>query len=253
MTTAEEILARVAVPETEPHIVIGKDRIITIPPELRTIAVQFDHNIETVTFDCPRYWDNHDMSKMKVYINYKLPNNILGSYHAADLVVDEDCNSIMHFTWTISRNVTQVVGTITFLVCIKSIDENGDESLHWNSELNQDMQVSAGLECHEVVVEKHHDVITYLLTLLGKTGDTSPVAVVEEVEGGVRFTVTDKNGITTALIRNGAVGPQGPKGDPGYAPVVGKDYFTDSDIDLIVDRVLPRIPVYDDSVTKGAL
>lgn len=56
--------------DTEPHFVINDNRVISVPSELRTIAVQYDHNIETVTFDCPRYWDGHDMSKMVVYINY---------------------------------------------------------------------------------------------------------------------------------------------------------------------------------------
>ena len=57
--------------DTEPHFVINDNRVISVPSELRTIAVQYDHNIETVTFDCPRYWDGHDMSKMVVYINYE--------------------------------------------------------------------------------------------------------------------------------------------------------------------------------------
>ena len=47
----------------EPHIVIGNDRFITVPESLKRIAVQYDHNVETVTFDCPRYWDDLDMRR----------------------------------------------------------------------------------------------------------------------------------------------------------------------------------------------
>ena len=47
---------------SEPHIVIDSHRAITVPEQLKRIAVQFDHNFETVTFDCPRYWDGHDLS-----------------------------------------------------------------------------------------------------------------------------------------------------------------------------------------------
>ena len=100
--------------ETEGHIVIGNDRFITVPDSLKRIAVQYDHNIETVTFDCPRYWDNHDMSQMKVYINYILPNNKVGSYLAQNVT---PLGNTMTFTWTISDNVTQVKGDISFLVC----------------------------------------------------------------------------------------------------------------------------------------
>ena len=39
----------------EPHIVIDDDRYIAVPKKLRRLAVQHDHNVETVTFDCPRY------------------------------------------------------------------------------------------------------------------------------------------------------------------------------------------------------
>ena len=48
----------------EPHIVIGYDRVVTVPDQLKRLAVQYDHDIETVTFDCPRYWGKHDMSQM---------------------------------------------------------------------------------------------------------------------------------------------------------------------------------------------
>lgn len=50
-------------PEDEPHIVIGSNRVITVPNALKRIAVQYDHNVESVTFDCPRYTDGIDMSK----------------------------------------------------------------------------------------------------------------------------------------------------------------------------------------------
>ena len=40
--------------DLEPHIIIDKKRKVSVPDELKRIAVQHDHNIETVTFDCPR-------------------------------------------------------------------------------------------------------------------------------------------------------------------------------------------------------
>jgi hypothetical protein len=148
-------------PETEPHIVVGDDRYIIVPDELKRIAVQFDHDIETVTFDCPRYWDNHDMSEMKVYINYLLPNSEDGCYIAKNVTADGD---LMHFDWTISRDVTLYKGNISFLVCVKKTDSDGNEERHWNSELCRDLYISEGLECEETVLAKHPDIITDLLT-----------------------------------------------------------------------------------------
>lgn len=169
--TDDEIQAYIATPETEPHIVVDENRIVTVPDCLKRIAVQYDHNIETVTFDCIRYWDDHDMSTMHVYINYMLSNMIIGSCPADDVKVDENDENIMHFTWTISRNVTQAVGPVTFLVCVKKSDENGNEVNHWNSELNKEMYVNQGLECSEAIVEDYPDVIEYVLTKLTDFSD----------------------------------------------------------------------------------
>ena len=60
MSQAEELLNSLSAGDTtetaiEGHIVIGNDRFITVPEEPKRIGVQYDHNIETVTFDCPRY------------------------------------------------------------------------------------------------------------------------------------------------------------------------------------------------------
>ena len=161
-----EIQAYTVNPANEGHIVIGSDRRITVPDELKRIAVQYDHNVETVTFDCPRYWDGIDMSEMVVYINYMLPNGRLGSYLADDVTVDEADESTMHFTWTISGEVTKVKGNITILVCIKNADpDEGIEINHWNSELNKDMYVSEGLTCTEPIFNEYPDIVTQLLVV----------------------------------------------------------------------------------------
>ena len=164
--TEEEIAAYTANPEEERHIIVDETRKITVPDELKRIAVQYDHNIETVTFDCIRYWDGHDMSTMHVYINYMLANKALGCYMSEDVTVDPNDENIIHFTWTISRNVTQAIGPITFLVCIKRVDEEGNEVNHWNSELNKEMFVNQGLECGEPITEDYPDIIEQILLKL---------------------------------------------------------------------------------------
>lgn len=164
--TEEEIAAYTANPDEERHIIVDETRKITVPDELKRIAVQYDHNIETVTFDCIRYWDGHDMSTMHVYINYMLANKALGCYMSEDVTVDPNDENIIHFTWTISRNVTQAIGPITFLVCIKRVDEEGNEVNHWNSELNKEMFVNQGLECGEPIAEDYPDIIEEILLKL---------------------------------------------------------------------------------------
>lgn len=153
---------------TEPHVRINDDRTITVPKELRKIAVQFDHDVETVTFDCPRYWDGIDMSKMTIYVHYMRSDMARGKFLAKNVVVDETDDTIMHFDWLLSQNVTLVKGRLIFLVCIKEVGEDGKEIRHWNSERNEEMHVSEGLECDDFVMDLEPDIITDLLIRMDK-------------------------------------------------------------------------------------
>lgn len=156
----DDISLQLANPETEPHIIIGEDRVISVPKELQRIAVQYDHDVETVTFDCPRYWDDLDMSKLNIYINYMRKDRYIGCYKATDIAVDGVNSNIMHFNWKISRNVSEVVGEFKFLVCIKKSDAEGYEVNHWNSELNTEMYISQGLEAEESIFDAYPDIIS---------------------------------------------------------------------------------------------
>lgn len=155
----DDISLQLANPDTEPHIVIDEDRFITVPKELQRIAVQYDHDVETVTFDCPRYWDGLDMSELRIYINYMRKDRYVACYKATDITVDDADSNIMHFNWTISRNVSEVKGELKFLVCIKKGDEDGNEVNHWNSELNAEMYISEGLEVEPSIFDPYPDII----------------------------------------------------------------------------------------------
>lgn len=152
----------------EEHIKIGLDRHITVPEALRRIAVQYDHNIETVTFDCPRFWDGHDLSKMTIYINYMRKDRYRDKDVAENIKVDESDEKTMHFTWTVSRNATLMKGELKFLTCAVDLDDKGNEKRHWNSELCDQVYVTEGLECDDAVEELHADIITDLLLRMDK-------------------------------------------------------------------------------------
>ena len=154
--------------KTEPHVVINDDRTVTVPKELRKIAVQFDHNIETVIFDCPRYWDGHDLSELKIYINYIRVDMYRDRDVADNIKVDGADSNLIHFEWTLTRNVTLMKGKIRFLICAVETDSDGNELRHWNSELNEEMHVSEGLEVGDFIHDLHSDVITDLLTRMDK-------------------------------------------------------------------------------------
>lgn len=63
------------------------------------------------------------------------------------------------------------------------------------------------------------------------------------IQGGVQIDTTSKNGETNSTeVVNGKDGKDGKDGADGYTPVKGKDYFTQSDINEIVQKVLAQIP-----------
>ena len=231
MSRAEELLntlagddsspvLRLANPETEPHIVVSDDRFITVPKELQRIAVQFDHDVETVTFDCPRYWDGLDMSQLFVYINYMRKDRITGCYKAPNVTVDETDSNIMHFDWTISKNVSQVKGELKFLVCIKKADEEGNEVNHWNSELNTQMYVSEGLETGEAIAARYPDIILQWEEDVQQVKDILLAAKeAGEFNGATYVPSVDLDGNLSWTNEVGLPNPE-PVNIKGYSPVI---------------------------------
>ena len=176
MSQAEELLNALAdgVETTYPTkasedevVVISNDKFITVPLELQNMVVQYEHNVETVTFKCPRYSDDVDMFTMIPFVNYMRPDGGLGSCECTNKKIDEADPSVMYFDWTITKDVTLSYGQLKFVVCIKTTDANGNLTNHWNSKLCSDLYIAEGLESDNSVVSQYPDVITSILVRLG--------------------------------------------------------------------------------------
>ena len=192
------------------HVIVGSDRYITVPESLQKIGVQFDHNAETVTFDCPRYWDGHDLSMMKIYINYMRPNDSFGAYLCNDAEIDSMDDTIMHFNWVISGHVTEFAGPLSFLVCICDVDQNGDSTTHWNSELNTQMYISSGMKCRDAILGRYPDIITQLLNRMDSVEAVfAPTVEITEIEGGHHLKMIDVNGTYEFDVMDGNKGDKG--------------------------------------------
>ena len=235
MSKADELLnsladttpsLKLANPETEPHIVVGDDRIVSVPKELQRIAVQYDHDVETVTFDCPRYWDGLDMSELHIYVNYMRRDRVVGCYLARNVTVDTTDSAIMHFDWTISKNVSQVAGEIKFLVCIKKGDSEGNEINHWNSELNNQMYVSEGLEVGDEFFDDYPDIILQWeedvqrvkneLIAAGASGEYDGATFTPSVDDNGNLSWTNNKGRENPATKN----IKGTDGTDGVSPTV---------------------------------
>lgn len=168
------------------HVIINLDRTVNVPESMKKIGIQYDHNVKTIPFDCPRYPDENqsvDMSTMKIFINWMLPDKTLGSTIATNVCVDSENENLMHFDWVITKAVTSVSGVLSTLICIKDTTETGEETYHWNSELIQSFKVGNGMECTEEIVEQNIDVITQLLVQMDAVNTrTSEEALERHVE-----------------------------------------------------------------------
>lgn len=214
----------------EEHIIIDSYRYVSVPESLKRIAVQFDHDIETVTFDCPRYWDGRDLSEMKIYINYMRADNYVGSYLTPGATIDSSDSTIMHFDWVISQNVTAMQGGLSFLVCIKRVDSDGNEEQHWNSELNQEMYISKGIESSDTVVNLHPDVIA---SLLARTDYVEGLVKPEVLAGYVNYYLNNNPAVVKAALDTMVT----PEALEGYV----NDYLDEHPIEVVeVDDTLTK-------------
>lgn len=227
----------------EPHIIIGRDRFMIVPDKLKRLAVQFDHNVETVTFDCPRYWDEHDMSTMKVYINYIRSDRVSGSYYVTSpITIDEDDDTVMHFNWTISREVSSANGYIAFLVCVKKTDDAGNESNHWNSELCKDCYISEGLEAVPAIVSEYPDIITYMLSRLEMWDEGVQQYVAEYLNNSDALETVIKQYVDNKYVSDKSLNVDGGFADSkAVGDKIKELYSAIEEVDTLVDIVTEKI------------
>ena len=191
------------------HVVISKNRTVSVPSSLMKIGVQHDHKVNKITFDCPRYPDEDrsiDMSGMQIFINYMLSDKTLGTSAAINVCVDPDNEDIIHFDWQITNAITKVKGVLSSLVCIKQIDSVGIETYHWNSDLFQKFSVSEGMECSEVIPDGNPDVIAQIIVKVN-TLDKQITELEKSISGiGVnKGVLSAKSTATTNVSNNGLI------------------------------------------------
>lgn len=159
--------------ENEPHIIVGKDRIISVPNQLKRIAVENDKNIETVTFDCVRHWDEYDLSTFAIYIAYVLPNGKEGTYIPTIVAINEDNFS---FTWTLGSEITRHKGSLSISIIAQKTDDSGNLLQQWSSFVNNELSILDGLEVGQIIED---DTTTNVTSQILQQIDTLQIDMIE--------------------------------------------------------------------------
>lgn len=246
-----------------PHIhnIVDTDSHFHINPVTREVTtkadklyvVQYDHDSERFTFQIPRYVEEHDMSLCdRIEVHYS--NMIRNKKQQNDdvyIVNKDDCTfdyDTFFFSWLISSNATQLVGSLKFTLSFVCLADDGTVSYEWSTAMFENIQVLTKLENAAIVREKYPDlynqlkqeildsipssggevdskeveriVLEYLAAnppaqgepgTPGEDGDDgySPTIDVTQTEVGHNLTITDVNGTKTVEVLNGTDGKDG--------------------------------------------
>lgn len=154
--------------QNEMTITINKDRSVSVPEILEKSIVQRDHNIESLTFNCPRYWYGNDISAFAIYVVFVTENKAALKEKplrdvCSNVEVDAEDPNMLHFIWTVTKNASKYTGKLAWKVCAIATDNDGNETIHWNSHTCRAMEVQEGMEANNYVPEQYPDEYSHLV------------------------------------------------------------------------------------------
>lgn len=188
-------------------------KTIRIPSSITNIGVESDDETTILNFKIPRYKGKIDLKGFVVRINYTNANGEGDVYTAKDVVADEE---FITFSWEVGRFAVMYKGDVNFIVCAKKFASDG---VTVDKEFNTTVATLpclVGLETEQAVVESYPDAIAsaaYETILLALDSDL--------------------------------------KGEPGYTPIKGTDYYTPEEReDFLNDVVLGAKALYANAFTN---
>lgn len=230
--------------DTDLHYVIDPiTRNITHKPPsgsvTKTILIQYDHMSEILTFEIPRYIEEHDMSlcnRVEVhYVNKETGSTQVnyGVREIEDFKLAEDDENTIVWSWTISNNATQYVGSLAFAFRFACIGENDVVDYAWNTSSYSGISISKGIYNAEEIEEEYVDILEQWSRKLGVSISDIDQTVEAIEENGINIIVMTLSDGTeeTVRIRN------------GKTPIRGVDYWTDADRTEIINDILSSILV----------
>lgn len=191
---------RTSVVDSDAHFIIDLITRKVISNTDKSDLVQFDHNSERITFECPRYIEGHDMLNCnKVIINY-LDDTLPGVYEVDDLKM-KDSDTTM-FSWLISSNATQKVGKIFFAITFMCVQTNGDVTYRWNTAINEGLKVIQGMNQNSTIVYDNVDILEQWKQQLFGTSDGEISKIQEATNKMLESIPSDYSDLDTQVKTN---------------------------------------------------
>lgn len=150
------------VTDQDAHFLIDTDSRKVENPSGELVLMQFDHQSERITFEMPRYVEEHDMTlcnRIEIhYINTGRGSKYSGVYEVSDLQLKGDQDNTIIFSWLVTGNATQYAGKLSFIIRFACVAD-GNIDYAWNTAVYSKITVSDGIYNTNVVVEEYADVL----------------------------------------------------------------------------------------------
>lgn len=199
MATADELLAG-AMTEAEQVLTINwETRTIDIPKTITNLGVEYDDDTKHLTFRAPRYYHGTDLSEFRVAVGYWNADEEPDVHYPKDIAVDD---STLTFTWVVGPHAYTKSGNVEFLVYMLATNAEGATEQRVGT-TSHFLPVLKGGDPGQTVGEYHYDAIT------------------SAVLAGIQMA------LDTDL-----------KGEPGYTPVKGEDYYTEDERNEFRDSIV---------------
>lgn len=160
-------------------VIDAEGRIINVPATEILFGVETDLNAERKYFQCPRIvGDNIDLTTLGLRVHYRNAQGEKDGYIVNDVKVSGE---FIIFSWLLGGKLFKSKGTVHFAVCAVSVDEEGYETLEWNTTLASGT-VLEGLDVDLSASEysEASDLLQQLLDLLHTRSDEAVQAVTDE-------------------------------------------------------------------------
>lgn len=171
---------------------IDLDTRAVLVPAGEVIGVYHDKDVNRLTFEVPGIYKGIDLTGYQISINY------MNEEEQKDLYLVNECNIAMGandkpesitFDWVVGATACAVPGALSFTVCFKKLDSEGNILNEINTKLTR-MKVLEGCEAVESEIEER-----YMTDLAGQ--------LYKEMEE-VKKSVSDRNTkIATAITEKG--------------------------------------------------